>query len=157
MNVQTSVEHTGQWLFVRFLYSKTTWATSAHWGRLVFFIRNIYEQRKMSLEEQEVSVTGHSRGCGCLRETKRKLRCQTLRLFQYSSITSSLRRSDIHTLQLSPNAFTVQAKVPSGFMRSLNDIPSKFPHRPPTFLLYIRGRVISTGGHEKGSGTSLCS
>lgn len=53
--------------------------------------------------------------------------------------------SNIHTLQLSPNSWTLLALVPSGFIQSFRLCPSKFPHRPPTFLLYMRGRMISAG------------
>lgn len=49
----------------------------------------------------------------------------------------------IETLQLAPNSRTLRASVPSGFIQSLYLCWSKFPHKPPTLLLYMRGRVIS--------------
>lgn len=54
-----------------------------------------------------------------------------------------LASSGVHTLQLSPNFLMLLALVPSGFIRSFPLWPSKFPHRPPTFLLYKFGKMIS--------------
>lgn len=62
---------------------------------------------------------------------------------------SAVSPSDIYTLQLSPNSWTLLALVPSGFIQSFHLWLSKFPHRPPTFPLYMCGRMISAGKHQQ--------